>query len=84
MAKLDRWIDKVKNNNIKCYTGFCRTLEKYKQYIANYFKDRRSSGFVEGLNNRIKVIKRRCYGIFKPETLFQRLYLDLQGARIYG
>jgi len=40
--------------------------------LANYFKNRRNSGFVEGLNNLIKVVKRRCYGIFKTETLFQR------------
>jgi hypothetical protein len=32
----------------------------------NYFhrKQRKNSGFIEGLNNKIKVIKRRCYGIF--------------------
>ena len=83
MAKLDRWLSKIKTFNVTCYKNFCKTLEKYKPYIGNYFKERRSSGFVEGLNNRIKVIKRRCYGIFNPVTLFQRLYLDLQGARIY-
>ena len=39
----------------------------------NYFKLRKNSGFVEGLNNKIKGIKRRCYGFFKVESLFQRL-----------
>ncbi|MFM0515421.1 transposase, partial [Paraburkholderia sp. RL17-373-BIF-A] len=63
---------------------FIATLGKYQPYMANYFKQRRNSGFVEGLNNLIKVIKRRCYGIFKPETLFQRLFLDLQGFKIYA
>ena len=47
--------------------------------ITNYFLDRQTSGFVEGLNNKIKVIKRRCYGIRKVETLFQRIWLDLEG-----
>ncbi|MCW5967163.1 MAG: transposase [Blastocatellales bacterium] len=28
-----------------------------------------TSGWVEGLNNKIKVIKRRCYGIPNPVTL---------------
>ncbi|NDE11891.1 MAG: hypothetical protein EBZ95_15235, partial [Chitinophagia bacterium] len=27
--------------------------------ILNYFKSRKNSGFVEGLNNKIKVLKRR-------------------------
>jgi transposase len=83
IAKIDRWISRVNKSQLKCYGTFIKALEKYKPYIANYFKDRRNSGFVEGLNNLIKVIKRRCYGIVKSETLFQRIFLDLQGSRIY-
>jgi transposase len=45
---------------------------------------RASSGFVEGLNNKIKVIKRRCYGIKKVGTLFQRLWLDLRGYALFA
>ena len=45
----------------------------------NYFyhRQRKNSGFTEGLNNKIKVIKRRCYGIFDLTRLFQRITLDL-------
>jgi transposase len=83
MAKFDRWIKRVKKSEVNCFNQFIATLEKYQPYMANYFKQRRNSGFVEGLNNLIKVIKRRCYGIFKPATLFQRLFLDLQGFKVY-
>jgi transposase len=65
------------------FKTFIGTLEKYKNGIANYFKLRKNSGFVEGLNNKIKVIKRRCYGVLKPETLFQRVFLDLKGYELY-
>lgn len=84
IAKLNRWITRAEKSNVSCFKSFIGTLVKYKSYIANYFKKRRNSGFVEGLNNLIKVAKRRCYGIFKTETLFQRLFLDLQGFEIYG
>lgn len=84
LARLNRWIIKIRNKQITCLIQFTYTLEKYKTYIANYFKERKNSGFVEGLNNLIKVIKRRCYGISKPETLFQRLYLDLQGFTMFA
>ena len=47
--------------------------------ITNYFLERHTSGFVEGFNNRIKVLKRRCYGIFDAKRLFQRLTLDVNG-----
>lgn len=84
LAKIDRWVVAVNNSNINIFNGFIETLKKYKPYIGNYFKARKNSGFVEGLNNKIKVLKRRCYGLFKPETLFQRLFLDLQGYAIYA
>ncbi|MCF6777842.1 transposase, partial [Thiotrichales bacterium 19X7-9] len=38
----------------------------------------------EGLNNKIKVVKRRCYGFFKTESLFQRLMIDLRGYKMLG
>ncbi|MBT9314490.1 transposase, partial [Leptothoe spongobia] len=33
----------------------------------------------EGFNNRVKVLKRRCYGIFNVDHIFQRLSLDING-----
>ena len=59
-------------------------VNKYKPYIGNYFKARKNSGIGEGLNNKIKVLKRRCYGLFNIESLFQRLFLDLQAGQIYA
>ena len=52
--------------------------------ITNYFIERQSSGFVEGLNNKIKVIKRRCYGILNRNHLFQRLFIDLRGYELFA
>ena len=83
-AKLERWVRKIEKSDIRCFDRFLKTLEKYKSSILNYFKNRRNSGFVEGLNNKIKVIKRRCYGFFKTESLFQRLYLDLKGFDMFA
>jgi len=84
LTKVNRWIQSVKTHKIVCFNGFIKTLERYKLNILNYFKSRKSSGFVEGLNNKIKVLKRRCYGISKPESLFQRLFLDLLGYKRFA
>jgi transposase len=83
MAKINRWIKSVKKSELTIFNSFINTVSKYKPYIANYFKERKNSGFVEGLNNKIKTLKRRCYGIYDTETLFQRLFLDLQGEKFY-
>ena len=81
---MDRWIDGVEQSELTCFKKFIKTLNKYRGSIANYFKSRKSSGFVEGLNNKIKVTKRRCYGFFKTESLFQRLFLDLKGYEVFA
>ena len=41
-------------------------------------------GFVEGINNKVKILKRRCYGITCEKSLFRRLFLDLVGYAEYG
>ncbi len=84
MAKIDRWIASVEKSDISYFDTFIKTLIKYKFGIVNYFKSRKNSGFVEGLNNKIKVIKRRHYAFFKAESLFPRLVLDLQGFDMFS
>jgi transposase len=84
LQRLRAWSAKVRRQGLKCFDSFLTTLDNWLVQIANYFRDRRSSGFVEGLNNRLKTLKRRCYGILRVETLFQRLYLDLEGYRRFA
>jgi transposase len=79
LHQLSDWQRRVRASGLSCYDRFLLTLEKWKDEIANYFLARHNSGFVEGLNNKIKVLKRRCYGIFNLSHLFQRLFLDLEG-----
>jgi len=77
IRRLKNWIAKVKNSKITSYDSFILTLSKRLDEIANYFVSRENSGFVEGLNNRLKVLKRRCYGIINKTHLFQRISLDM-------
>ena len=82
--KIKSWMKKVERSELTCFDKFLTTLENRMNEITNYFHDRHSSGFVEGMNNKIKVIKRRCYGILKPKSLFQRIHLDLTGYLKYA
>lgn len=77
IRRLKNWSLKVKNSDTTCFDTFLGTLEKWIVEIANYFVQRENSGFVEGFNNRIKVLKRRCYGVIDRIHLYQRLSLDL-------
>jgi transposase len=82
--KIRSWIKRVKRSGLKCFNDFLNTLEHWWEEITNYFVQRENSGFVEGFNNKLKVLKRRCYGLFNREHLFQRIYLDLEGYRLYA
>ena len=82
--KIRNWIKRVRQSGLKCFKPFLKTLERWWEEITNYFEERANSGFVEGLNNKLKVLKRRCYGIFNLVHLFQRIYLDLEGYRLFA
>ena len=84
LVRIQCWKKKVQRSDLKCFNTFLKTLDKWCNEIANYFVKRLSSGFVEGLNNRIKTIKRRCYGLSNIGHLFQRIYLDLEGFRLFA
>ena len=77
--KITVWKKRVKKSGLTCFNGFIKTLGKYIHEMTNYFLHRQTSGFVEGLNNKITVITRRCYGIVHVNHLYQRIYLDLEG-----
>lgn len=81
--KIEQWVKKVESSSVDCLDTFVKTLLNYSGYITNYFIRRETSGFVEGINNKVKVIKRRCYGIYDLKHLFQRIFLDLCGYDIF-
>ncbi len=82
--ELKKWMKRVSSSELNCFDGFLKTLEKRLDDIANYFVDRHTSGFVEGFNNKLKVIKRRCYGILNVTHFFQRIQLDLYGYSLFA
>ena len=84
VSELNAWIKQVQELGLGCFDTFVGTLRKWMDEISNYFLQRESSGFVEGLNNKIKVIKRRCYGIYDLGRLFQHIWLDIEGRRLLG
>lgn len=77
--RLEKWLAKVERSALTCFDKFLKTLRNHLDTIANYFDKRASSGFVEGLNNKLKVIARRSYGLKRIDSLFRRLWLDLKG-----
>jgi len=83
-SKILHWIQKIKISGLHCFDDFLKLLNTWWEEITNYFIQRENSGFVEGFNNKVKILKRRCYGIFNLKHLYQRIYLDLNGYRLFA
>jgi transposase len=84
LRRIRFWRGRVAKSNLRCFDGFVSLLDSWQDLIANYFISHQTSSFVEGLNNKLKVLKRRCYGLRNVGRLFQRLTLDLEGYRRFS
>lgn len=82
--QLRAWQVQVRRSGLTCFDTFLNTLDRFWEEITNYFVAGESSGFVEGFNNKIRVLTRRSYGLFNLDHFFQRLYLDLEGYRLFA
>ena len=67
----DNWKASLKWQRLKPYEDFVRLIERHWDGIAAHClpQNKVSLGFVEGLNNKIRVIQRRAYGLRDEEYL---------------
>jgi transposase len=84
LRHIHRWQRMVEASGLTCFDPFLKLLDTWLDPIANYFRQCQTSGFVEGLNNKLKVLKRRCFGIYNLRHLFQCITLDLDGYRRFS
>jgi transposase len=67
----DRWRSALRWQRLKPYEKFARMIEEHWDGIASYCHEENKVplGFVEGINNKIRVIQRRAYGLRDEEYL---------------
>ena len=71
---LFNWIQDARSTKLRPLMKLAQTLENHLYGLLSYFKYHISNGFAEGINNKIKTLKRQAYG-FRDEEYFKlRLY----------
>ena len=67
----DNWRSSLKWQRLRPYEEFAEMIESHWDGIAAFIQSEKkvSLGFVEGLNNKIRVIQRRAYGLRDEEYL---------------
>jgi transposase len=79
-SQLQTWIATAESSGLQHLAPFLTTLRNWWQPILNYFNDHITSGLVEGLNNKVKLIKRRAYGFRNFEHFRLRLLVECHGV----
>jgi transposase len=74
-VRLSLWENSVKEQGIGPFRALLPMLRIWRREILNYFDHPYTNGFLEGKNNRIKVIKRIAYGYRNPANFRQRILL---------
>ena len=64
-----RWLRKART----VYSNVLTTIRHHLDGICNYFLSRTTSGVMEGINNRLKLIKRQAYGFVNFDNFRARL-----------
>ena len=67
----DNWREQLKWQRLKPYENFAAMIDRQWDGIAAYCEpeNKVALGFVEGLNNKIRVLQRRAYGLRDEEYL---------------
>lgn len=82
--EIKEWIRVCKDCGLDEFEEASKTINNWLPYIVNSFIDKRfSNGFTEGLNNKIKVIKRVAFG-YKNFKFFRIRLMYILNGKVSG
>ena len=80
---LGRWVARAISSGISRLKLFAKSLLAHREGIFNRYHHRISTGPLEGLNNKIKVLKRKAYG-YRDNEYFKLKIYALHSTRWYA
>jgi transposase len=72
---LEEWLSWASRSKPRPFVKLARTLRKYRDGILAAIRLRVSNGRLEGLNNKIGVLKHRAYGFHSAAALIAMVFL---------
>jgi transposase len=80
-AVLDDWIKQARESKIPTLVKLSNSIAAYRTGILAYYKCRTSNAKVEGINNKIKVLKRNAFG-YRDVDYFKLRLFNLHNDKI--
>ena len=74
------WLARARASGIRMLKQFADTLEEHQEGILNYYEYPISTGPLEGINNKIKTMKRQAYG-FRDQAFFKLKILGIHETK---
>lgn len=72
-AELEAWFDRVIESGNEAFMKVVKTFKRWKREILQSFMYPYNNGYIEGVNNTTKVMKRMSYGIKSFERLRKKI-----------
>jgi transposase len=73
--RLDHFLAACERAALPSFTAFASGLRGWREELLAYFDEPATNGYAEGVINKIKVIKRRAYGLPRFTSFRQRVLL---------
>lgn len=67
------WYIVVRESKLEPFIKLAKTIRRYRKNIEAYIKSRLTTAVAEGLNNKIKVLKRMGYGYTNPTSFCRKI-----------
>ena len=74
------WLKRARASGVRMLVQFAATLEEHQEGILNYYDYPISTGPLEGVNNKIKTMKRQAYG-FRDQKFFKLKILGIHETK---
>jgi len=81
-VKLKTIISSLKSTDDGVLITWGNTLSYWKEYILNYWNSRSTNGFMEGMHNKMKLIKRISFGFRNKEVFIHKVMLSVLIASV--
>lgn len=79
---LDAWVLKAKSTGDKYLAKFVTTFRNWREQILNYFIERITNGFVEGVNNALRATIRIAFGYRNFVNFKLRVLAEFGGSHV--
>ena len=73
-AYLAFWCDMAEESGIEPFQNCIKTIKSHWEGIVNYAENKLTTGFLEGINSKIQLAKRRARGFRNTDNFINMIY----------